>query len=244
MAEQTIVKFLTASGCGSRRQMTEAIKSGRVKLNGRTVESYTQPVNPQVDNVTMDGKPVKAETGHGIYLVFNKPAGIVSSTRDEHAEKTVMDILPAKYKDSRVYPVGRLDKDSTGLILLTNDGELTYRLTHPKFEQEKEYLVHIEGRLKPEEKRKLETGIELLDGKTSPARIRELKMEPYNYSIIIHEGKKRQIRRMFGVAGHPVLQLKRIRMGKLLLDDLPEGAFRELTKKEVRSLLPEKNKTV
>jgi 23S rRNA pseudouridine2605 synthase len=133
--------------------------------------------------------------------------------------------------------VGRLDKDSTGLLLLTNDGELTYRLTHPKFEHEKEYLIHIEGSLKPDEKRKLEKGFELEDGMTYPVVVKEIKSPPpFNYSITMHEGRKRQVRRMLANLGYQVLAIKRIRMGNLRLGSLKEGATRELTPEEVRGL--------
>jgi len=169
--------------------------------------------------------------------VLNKPSGIMSTTSDERGRRTVIDILPEKYRHLRLYPVGRLDKDSTGLLLLTNDGELTNRLTHPRFEQEKEYLVSISDKLKTEEERKLEQGIELEDGLTHPAAIKEVDLPPFNYSITIHEGRKRQVRRMFESLGHPVLALKRIRLGSLNLGKLKEGEIRELSAKEVKTLL-------
>ena len=149
---------------------------------------------------------------------------------------TVTDLLPAKYKDKRLYPVGRLDKNSTGLLLLTDDGELTYELTHPKFEHEKEYLVAIGTKLKQYEKRKLEQGIMLEDGMTYPAKVRTINEPPYNYSIIIHEGRNRQIHRMLAEMGYKVRALKRIRIGKLTLGDLQEGKIRELSEKEMEYL--------
>ena len=134
--------------------------------------------------------------------------------------------------------MGRLDQDSTGLLILTNDGTLTYQLTHPKFEHEKEYLVQIEGTLQPGERQNLEHGVKLEDGITAPAIIKELRSTPpYNYSLTIHEGKKRQIRRMFAHLGYRVLALKRIRMGSLILGSLRESQTRELTPREVKSLL-------
>jgi 23S rRNA pseudouridine2605 synthase len=133
--------------------------------------------------------------------------------------------------------VGRLDKDSTGLLLLTNDGELTYQLTHPKFEHEKEYLIRINGALNPEEKRKLEKGFELEDGMTYPVVVGEIKTQPpFNYSLTMHEGRKRQVRRMLANLGYQVMALKRIRMGNLTLGNLREGTIRELTPEEVRAL--------
>jgi 23S rRNA pseudouridine2605 synthase len=170
--------------------------------------------------------------------MVNKPAGIITTTSDERGRQTVLDILPEKYRRQRLYPVGRLDKDSTGLLLFTNDGELTYRLTHPRFEHEKEYLLQIDGVLKPDEKRKLEKGLSLEDGMTYPVVIKEIKSPPpFNYSITTHEGRKREVRRMLASLGYRVLALKRIRMGSLNLGNLREGAARELTSTEVRALM-------
>ena len=170
--------------------------------------------------------------------MLNKPAGILSTTKDTKNRKTVINILPEKYRSLRIYPVGRLDKNSTGLLLLSNDGQLTYQLTHPKFEHEKEYLVLIGKRLQPEELRKFETGIQLDDGITYPARIRELSPPiPFNYSVTIHEGRKRQLRRMFDALGYPVFALKRVRIGNLKLGKLEEGRTRELSAYEVAMLL-------
>jgi 23S rRNA pseudouridine2605 synthase len=233
-----LLKALTEAGVGSRRRIADAIKNGRVEVNGEPVENFRHPVNPETDRVTVYGKPVDLKPRRAIYLMVNKPAGIITTTSDERGRKTVLDILPEKYRHLRLYPVGRLDKDSTGLLLLTNDGELTYRLTHPKFEHEKEYLIHIEGRLKPDEKRKLEKGVELEDGMTYPIVVKEIKSPPpFSYSITMHEGRKRQVRRMLANLGYQVLAIKRIRMGNLNLGNLKEGATRELTPEEVRSLL-------
>jgi len=233
-----LLKALTEAGVGSRRRIADAIKNGRVEVNGEPVENFRHPVNPETDRVSVYGKPVDLKPRRAIYLMVNKPAGIITTTSDERGRKTVLDILPEKYRHLRLYPVGRLDKDSTGLLLLTNDGELTYRLTHPKFEHEKEYLIHIEGRLKPDEKRKLEKGVELEDGMTYPIVVKEIKSPPpFNYSITMHEGRKRQVRRMLANLGYQVLAIKRIRIGSLNLGNLKEGTLRELTAAEVRSLL-------
>ena len=149
-----------------------------------------------------------------------------------------MDIVPRDYRHLRLYPAGRLDKDSTGLLLLTNDGRLTYRLTHPRFEHEKEYLVHIDGSLEPDEKRKLEEGTALEDGMTSPATVKEVtSLPPFNYSITIHDGRKRQVRRMFESLGHRVLALKRVRIGSLALGSLKEGDVKRLTPEDINVLL-------
>ena len=186
--------------------------------------------------ITIDGKHISATAEPIVYLMLNKPKGVISSTSDKRGVKTVIDILPEKHRQIRLYPVGRLDKDSTGLIILTNDGELTLWLTHPRFEQEKEYLVRIGRNLNPEDKIKLEKGIYLGDGKTSPAKVKASKYPPFSYSVTIHEGKKRQVRRMFAALGYSVLELQRIRLGSLRLGSLREGEIRELSPRQVQSL--------
>jgi len=236
MASQPIIKLLTASGTGSRRQMTAAIKRGAVAVNGEVVQSFNHPVEPARDVVTIDGKPVSLAAERAVCVMLNKPAGVISSTSDQRGATTVIDILPEKYRRLRLYPVGRLDKDSTGLVLLTNDGDLTLRLTHPRYEQEKEYLVRIGQPLSPEDRQKLERGIALDDGRTSPAAIKPVKEPPLTYSVTIHEGRKRQVRRMFAALGYRVLDLKRIRLGRLKLGTLPQGQTRELTRREVEAL--------
>ena len=237
MSIRPLLKALAEAGLGSRRWLADTIKQGRVKVNGEIAEDFRQPVDVETDHVTLNGQPVDLKPSQLVYLVLNKPRGIMSTTSDERGRRTVIDILPEKYRHLRLYPVGRLDRDSTGLVLLTNDGELTNRLTHPKFEHEKEYLVSTTDKLKPEEKRKLEQGIELEDGITYPATIKEVDLPPFNYSITIHEGKKRQVRRMFESQGHPVLALKRIRMGGLNLDKLKEGEIRVLSPREIKAML-------
>ncbi len=238
MTPEPLLKALTGAGVGSRRKIADAIKQERVAVNGEVVTGFNYPVNTEADHITLDGKPVDLKPKQVVTLMLHKPAGIISTVSDERGRQTVTDLLPEKYRQLRLYPVGRLDKDSTGLLLLTNDGELTYRLTHPRYEHEKEYLVHIRGKLKPEEKQRLKKGVRLEDGMTHPAKVREVASSPpFNYSIIIHEGRKRQVRRMFESLGHRVLALKRIRMGNLNLGNLPEGKTRPLSAREVRSLL-------
>lgn len=237
MPTKPLLKALTEAGIGSRRWLADAIKQSRVKVNGEIAEDFRQLVDVETDHITISGQPVDIKPRQLVYLMLNKPRGIMSTTSDERGRRTVIDILPEKYRHLRLYPVGRLDRDSTGLLLLTNDGELTNQFTHPRFEHEKEYLVSITGKLKPEEKRKLEQGVELEDGLTYPAEIKEVEIPPFNYSITIHEGRKRQLRRMFESQGHPVLALKRIRMGGLSLGKLKEGEIRELSAKEVEALL-------
>jgi 23S rRNA pseudouridine2605 synthase len=239
MPTKPLLKALTEAGIGSRRRMAEAIKQGKVEVNGKIAEAFTQPVDIESDRVSISGQAVELKPDEIICLMLNKPAGIVSTVSDEKGRRTVLDILPKQYKKFRLYPVGRLDIDTTGLLLLTNDGNLTYRLTHPKFEHEKEYLVQIKGRLKPEERNKLERGIRLEDGMTHPARVKEVSSPPFNYSITIHEGRKRQVHRMFERLGHPVPALKRVRIGKVSLGNLKEGEVRRLSAAEISALLSE-----
>lgn len=232
MKSEPLLKVLTRAGIGSRRWLADAIRQNRVVVNGEVIEDFRHSVS-QKDEISIDGQLVDFKPKVVVYLMLNKPRGIMATTADERGRQTILDILPGKYRRLRLYPVGRLDKESTGLVLLTNDGELTYHLTHPRFEHEKEYLTAIDGKLKPGEKRKLEQGMKLEDGMTYPAVVREVKSLPFNYSITIHEGRKRQVRRMLAALGYRVLALKRIRMGNLCLGNLKEGETRELTTREI-----------
>jgi len=236
MTTISLLKALISAGAGSRRWVANAIRNGLVRVNGIAVEGFAYPVDVEVDHVTISGKSVFLQPEQPVYLMINKSKGLISTTNDEKGRKTVLEIVPHKYRNIRLYPVGRLDKDTTGLLLLTNDGELTYRSTHPKFELEKEYFVQTDKSLNLGQKQKLERGIALEDGVTYPAIVRELKSS-FNYSITIHEGRKRQVHRMFESIGLKVLTLKRVRMGNLRLGNLEDGKARELTQSEVRELL-------
>ena len=237
MKPESLLKVLTAAGIGSRRRMADAIKHERVTVNGQITTDFHHPVKLKEDTIALDGRKLNLRPERIITLLLHKPAGYISTLSDERGRQKVTDLLPENYRRLRLYPVGRLDKDSTGLLLLTNNGDLAYRLTHPRYEHEKEYLVQVEGKLKSEEKRRLQQGVELDDGKTSPARVREITAEPYNYSLTIHEGRKRQVRRMFAHLGYRVLALKRVRFGNLNLGTLPEGKTRKLSTLEISSLL-------
>jgi 23S rRNA pseudouridine2605 synthase len=233
-----LLKLLAELGIGSRRKISSAIRQGKVQVNGIVTENFLYLVDIGSDVVSIDGKQIELRPEPKVYLMLNKPVGILSTTKDTKNRKTVISILPGKYHNLRIYPVGRLDKNSTGLLLLSNDGQLTYELTHPKFEHEKEYLVLIGKRLQPEELRKFETGIQLDNGITYPAGIKELSPSiPFNYSVTIHEGRKRQLRRMFAALGYPVFALRRVRIGNLKLGKLEEGQTRELSSYEVAMLL-------
>ncbi len=236
--EQTLLKALISCGAGSRRKAAAAIRDGRVSVNGSAVTDLLHPVDPQTDSITVDHVLVRPQQQPRMLLLVNKPAGVLSVTSDDRGRATVLDLLPQRYRNMKLHPVGRLDKDSTGLLLLTNDGDLTYKLTHPRFEHEKEYYVTIRRRLSHADIHKLEQGVVLEDGITYPARIKEVRSGlPFTYSITIHEGRKRQLRRMFQSLGYSVIALKRVRMGGLYLGNLPEGKVRSLSPREEKSLL-------
>ena len=240
MADVTVLKALVLAGCGSRRAMAEAIKQGRVAMNGVPVASFKQAIDGVRDMLTLDGKPIKIKQTEPVYLMLNKPSGVLSTTGDERGRKTVMDLLPSEYRGRSLHPAGRLDMDSSGLLLLTDDGALTYRLTHPSFEKEKEYVLTLDHELSREDKIRFEHGIELEDGLTWPTTVQESPTERKIYYVILHEGRKRQLRRMFACLGYRVTGLKRIRIGTLLLGDLPEGKMRVLSKADVSTpSLPE-----
>jgi len=232
-----LLKYLVEAGLGARRQVVAAIKQGRITVNGKTAEGYTMPVFPGLDEITCDGKAVKFKQQEMLVLMVNKPINVLSTTRDERGRKTVIDILPESYRSLGLYPAGRLDYDSTGLLILTNDGNLTYRLTHPRFEHEKEYLVSINGKLTAPDIAKLEKGMLLEDGMTYPATVKEAADAAYTYSITIHEGRHRQVKRMFAGLGYEVRALKRVRIGKLLLGNMEEGAIKKLSSREIALLL-------
>ncbi|MFC1970585.1 pseudouridine synthase [Chloroflexota bacterium] len=237
MPTKPLLKALTEAVAGSRRRMADAIRKGMVEINGAIAEDFNHPVNIATDNILINGQQADLKPRQVVCLMLNKPRGILSTTSDSRGRQTVLNILPREYRHLRLYPAGRLDKDSTGLLLLTNDGKLTYQLTHPRFEHEKEYLVHIDAILTPEKKRKLEQGIKLDDGMTYPSVVKKVASLPsFNYSITIHEGRKRQVHRMFAHLGYRVLSLKRVRIGKLTLDNLKEGEIRQLSAQDIAVL--------
>ena len=223
-------KVLARAGVASRRKCEDLIAAGRVQVNGRTVTDLGSKVNPDRDLITVDGEPITVP-GRCAYLLVNKPAGCVSTVHDPQGRPTVMDLVPAR---ERLYPVGRLDMDSEGLLLLTNDGELTQRLTHPSYEHEKEYHVWVDGKPTRRTLQRLREGIELEDGFTWPAEVAFLRRQSGGtwLRFVIHEGRKRQLRRMCQSVGHPVRRLIRMRMGPLRLGDLEPGQHRPLTKHE------------
>jgi len=249
-------RYLAACGLGSRRAMDALIASGRVRVNGRPLEGLGQPVDPVRDLVTLDGKALTLPDENLIFA-FNKPLGVLTTMRDPEGRATVADYLGEL--PLRVFPVGRLDMDSAGLLLCTNDGKLAHRIAHPRYGVEKEYRVLVDGDLTSERRHMLEHGIELEEGITSPARV--LPAPPRSgaidgrglpprfgaveggglgvFHIVLHEGWKRQVRRMCAAAGIPVLELTRVRCGPILLGDLAPGCLRRLNARECASLRAE-----
>lgn len=223
-------KVLARAGVASRRKCEVLIASGRVKVNGETVSSPGSRVDPEHDRIEVDGKAIVLPCEH-TYLLLNKPPGYLSTVSDPQDRSTVIDLV---YTGVRLYPVGRLDMDSEGLLLLTNDGELTQRLTHPSYEHEKEYHLWVEGRPTARTLQRLGEGIELEDGFTWPAEVTVLRYEGGGtwLRFVIHEGRKRQLRRMCEAVGHPVRRLLRVRLGPLTLGNLPSGQYRLLTEEE------------
>ena len=215
--------------------MEEYITSGRISVNGEVVTELATVVDPEKDEVLFNQKSLSLGSGN-IYILLNKPPGYLTTVRDDFGRPTVMDLV--KDLPGRVFPVGRLDLDSSGLVLLTNDGELAYGLSHPKYEVAKTYVVKLEGVPSAGDLQRLKGGIELPEGKTSPARIevRESTKSHTTVVVEIHEGKKRQIRKMFAAIGCPVVELERIRLGGLELGGLEKGKWRELTESEIAGL--------
>jgi 23S rRNA pseudouridine2605 synthase len=226
-----LAKFLASAGVASRRASEEIIRSGRVVVAGETVTDPARNVEAE-DRVEVDGQPVEGGGARVVYAL-NKPLGVVSTARDTHGRPTVVSLVA---EGVRLYPVGRLDIDTTGLLLLTNDGELAYRLTHPRFEVPKTYRVTVAGGpVRDRALRTLRAGVRLEDGFTAPARVRRLR--PDTLEITIHEGRNRQVKRMCEAVGHRVIALERTAFGSLELGRLRPGSYRRLTATEVEALL-------
>jgi pseudouridine synthase len=226
--------FLSHNGVASRRGAMELVQAGRVTVNGKVVLEPSTPVDASKDKITFDGKLVEARQFS--YILLNKPPGYVTTKEDAHAEKTVMDLLPAQFK--HLVPVGRLDKETQGLLLLTNDGDLAHQLTHPRFDVGKTYRVMIGGKLIAEKKRRIEAGVTIEGYKTAPCTISGLKEngDLSEFLVTLHEGRKRQIRLMMKSVGCNVTYLQRVTQGPLKLGDLPVGKWRELTPDELKQL--------
>lgn len=237
---ERLQKVLAQAGVASRRACEELIRQGRVQVNGQVVTELGTKVNPKLDEISVDGSPISGPA-EKIYLILNKPPGYISTAHDPWGRPTVLDLIPHQ---ERLYPVGRLDAESEGLLLLTNDGKLTHRLTHPRYEQEKEYLALVKGHPTDAALSQLRHGVDLEEGRTAPAKVsrvsRKERLETPSDTtwlrIVTHEGRKRQIRRMCAAVGHPVQRLIRVRVGPIEMGDLPVGEYRPLSAKEIRHL--------
>ena len=232
---ERLQKILSGAGVASRRESEAIITAGRVAVNGTVVTELGTRADPDKDRITLDGKPIKAKKER-LYLLLYKPSGYVTTLKDPEGRPVVTDLL--KGLGERVYPVGRLDYNTEGLLLLTNDGEWANRLAHPRHEVEKEYLVKVRGGVTPEQVRHLAEGVDLEDGRTAPARVSVVHETARNSRILvtIHQGRYRQVRRMCEAVGLTVASLKRTRYGFLDLGDLKPGEYRRLTSQEARKL--------
>jgi len=236
---ERLQKVLARAGIGSRRRCEEYIRAGRVRVNGRVVTEMGTKVVPGRDRITFDGQEIQEAEQH-IYLLLNKPVGYVSTVADPQGRPIVTDLLPEMGR--RIYPVGRLDLDSEGALLMTNDGPLTNRILHPRYGVAKTYRILLARQPGQKKLRLLEGGIVLEGVKTLPARIRILRNRKDGIwlEVILHEGKKRQIRKMFAAIGHPVLRLKRTAYGDLTLGRLGPGEHRFLAKKDLQKIFSKK----
>jgi len=225
-------KFIAQTGIASRRQAEEIIAQGRVQINGQVTVNPAANIEPERDKVTVDGKIVAPQPK--IYLMLNKPANYTSTCRKFKGERSILDLVQLPH---RLYPVGRLDKDTAGLILLTNDGDMALRLSHPRYEQEKEYMVEIDRALPRQAWLQLTAGVDIGEGQ--PEIVKAKRLIPVggkSFRLVLTQGKKRQIRRMLAALGANVTGLARTRIKGLTLGNLPEGGWRYLTPEEVRNL--------
>lgn len=235
--EERLQKVMAAAGVGSRRKCEELISEGRVTVNGKVVDRLGMKVDPQKSEIRVDGKLVTLPD-RNYYILLNKPAGYTSTKFDPFAKKTVLELVADV--SANLHTVGRLDVDTEGLIILTNDGDLTYRLTHPSHEIGKTYVATVRGKVDEDDLDRLRTGIQLEDGVTAPAKAKLLNVSPdgrrSTVELTIHEGKKRQVRRMFNAIGHRVEHLIRTKIGSISIGNLKAGEWRYLTDDEVKRL--------
>ncbi len=228
-------KYLANLGIASRRSIDEFISQGKIKINGKILKDLGIKVDPQKDDIEVNGKKIAQQTQELTYIILNKPRGVLSTAEDESGRVSVVDLVKLPM---RLYPVGRLDKESHGLILLTNDGDLAYKLTHPKFHVPKVYRAKMRGFVTNENIAKMRRGVYLEDGKTAPAKVRTIYRNSNEtmLEITLYEGKKRQIRRMSAHLHINLLDLQRIAIGAIPLGELQMGKWRKLSENEVASL--------
>lgn len=227
--KERLNKIIAKSGICSRRKADELIARGRVKINGKVITALGTQADMEKDMIEVNNKRLGEQ--EKIYIVLNKPRGYITTAKDIHAEKTVFDLLPKKF--ARVFPVGRLDKNTEGLLLLTNDGDIAQRLLHPKFEIDRIYELSIKGELSSETKEQIETGgLVIEDYKTSPCKIKILSRSKLKtrLKLTLHEGRKREIRKIFDLFGHNVMSLKRVQFGNIKLENLSCGKWTYIKK--------------
>lgn len=227
-------KLMAAAGAGSRRQCEELISQGRVTVDGKVITELGHKVDPEAVEVRLDGERLRLQGR--VYYVVNKPQGVITTCADEMGRTRVIDLVPGVTK--RFYPVGRLDAQSTGLVLLTNDGDVAQKLTHPRYEVEKTYEVRVKGFVKPDVIERMKKGVWLSDGRARIEGVEVLKRRPTvtDLRVTLHEGRNREIRRVMAKLRHPVITLTRLSMGPLELGDLREGQHRRLTLPEIEAL--------
>ena len=231
---ERLQRVLAASGVASRRKAEDLIRSGRVTVDGKVVTELGTKVDPRRANIRVNGKPIRRQPFR--YVVMNKPAGFITTTSDERDRRTVMDLLPT---ESRLFPVGRLDRDTEGLLLFTNDGEVANRVMHPRYGLTKEYLILTPEKPSEQVLRRIRAGVEIDGKRIVPDELRIVRETPDGalLSIVIHEGMNRIVRRIMDNAGIPVRRLERVRVGPLSVAGIPRGAHRDLTQGELTSLL-------
>ena len=229
--------YISSTGLCSRREADKLIEQGRVTVNGKLVTELAFNIDEEKDIVEIDGEQIGVEKNN-VYIVLNKPEGYITTVKDQFDRPSVLDLV-SDIKE-RVYPIGRLDYETSGLLLLTNDGDLTYKLTHPKHEVDKTYVARVKGKLTKEEIERFKTGLKIEDYTTAPAKLKVIKYDEQRDSslleIKIHEGKNRQVRKMCKAINHPVLRLRRSAMGKIKIGDCEIGKYRYLTEDEIKYL--------
>ncbi len=234
MSNIRLNRFLANAGLDARRKIADFLQKEVVTINDKRAIEPGIRLNPNQDKVMINGKKIELKNNF-VYFLLNKPKGIISSVQDEHGRKTVVDLISTQ---ERIYPVGRLDAETSGALILTNDGEFTNQLTHPKFHIDKTYWCLVPGKITERQKNQLEKGVSLKDGVTSPAQVEILEEKPNRtiFTITIHEGRNHQVRRMLAKVGLELIELKRISIGSLELGELSYGKYRELTANEIFKL--------
>lgn len=232
--EERLQKYMARCGIASRRKCELLIQKGKVKVNNKVITELGYKINTEIDNVYFESKIIKPEETK-VYIMLNKPVGFISTVFDDKGRKTVVDLINI---EERIYPIGRLDYYTSGLILLTNDGKICNKVTHPKYKIDKTYIAELKGIPDKNDIKQFQNGINIGGYITSPASIKLLKLykDRCTVKIIIHEGKNRQIRKMCKKINHPVLKLKRVSIGNIQLGNLKEGSWRFLNKKEIEYL--------